>query len=158
MLFGLNDLQDNMHGALKFFLAHLNNLQDHQWDWKPSPSCRSIREILRHLCETYQDKAELEAELDLPVPEVCRVQALFEAAARQDYEALLQRYAAIPLHAEVSLPGGDWFLEREQVKAGTLLARRAWEECYHTGQVALLRLATDPEWDLEATVYGISTP
>jgi len=150
----LDDLVDNMHGALRFFLAHLNGLLPHQWDWTPSPVCRSIREILRHLSETYEDKTALEEELARDVPDVARVQALFEAAARRDYGRLRTRFAAMPLDAEIAVAGGDWFLGRERVRAGTLLARRAWEECYHTGQVAYIRLATDPEWDQPAAVYG----
>jgi len=154
MALELDDMVDTMHGALRFFLAHLNGLKDEQWDWKPGSACRSIREILRHLCETYPDKDELKAELGRPVPDINRVQALFEAAARQDYARLRARYADMPLDAEIDIPGGDWFLGRPRVKAGTLLARRAWEECYHTGQIVTIRLATDPGWNQEDAVYG----
>jgi len=151
--FDIDDLVDNMHGALRFFLAHLSGLRDDQWDWKAAPACHSIREILVHLCETYEDKAALEEALARPVPDVSQVQALFEAAAKRDYARLRQKYAATPLDAEIAVAGGDWFLGRASVKAGTLLARRAWEECYHTGQVVAIRQATDPEWD-PAAVYG----
>jgi hypothetical protein len=152
--FTLDDLVDNMHGALKFFLVHLNGLLASQWDWKPSPACRSIREMLFHLCETYEDKAALEKELAQPIPDVSRVQALFEAAAKQDYERLRVKYANTPIDHEFVITGGDFFLGRERVKVGTLLARRAWEECYHTGQIVYIRLASDPTWDQEAAVYG----
>ena len=155
MAFELDDLMDNMHGALRFFLAHLDGLRDDQWDWKAAPACRSIREILLHLCETYEDKAALEEALARPVPDVAQVQALFEAAAKRDYARLCRKYADTPLDAEVAVSGGDWFLGRASVKAGTLLARRAWEECYHTGQIVAIRLATDPDWDPSA-VYGLS--
>ena len=150
MVFELDDLVDNMHGALRFFLAHLHGLRDDQWDCKPGPACRSVREILVHLCETYEDKAALGEALAWPVPDVSQVQTLFEAAARQDYARLRQKYATTPLDAEIAVPGGDWFLGRASVKAGTLLARRAWEECYHTGQVVAIRQATDPDWDPSA--------
>ncbi len=154
MDFTLDDLVDNMHGALKFLLMHLNGLLAPQWDWKPSPACRSIREMLFHLCETYEDKDALEEELKQPVPDVSRVQALFEAAAKLDYERLRVKYADTPIDHEVVLAGSDFFLGRERVKMGTLLARRAWEECYHTGQIVSIRLASDPLWDQEAAVYG----
>jgi len=155
--FALDDLVDNMTGALRFLLAHLDGLKADQWDWKPAPACRSVRETLRHLCETYPDKAALEEALARPVPDVSEVQALFEAAALADYARLRARYADTPLGAPVAVPGGDWFLGRASVKAGTLLARRAWEECYHTGQVVCIRLATDPEWD-PAAVYAKAHP
>lgn len=155
MAFELDDLVDNMTGALRFFLAHLDGLKADQWDWKPAPACRSVREMLRHLCETYPDKAALEEALARPVPDVAEVQALFEAAALADYARLRARYADTPLNAEIAVPGGDWFLGRASVKAGTLLARRAWEECYHTGQVVFIRLATDPDWD-PAAVYALT--
>jgi hypothetical protein len=151
--FEIDDLVDNMHGALRFFLAHLHGLRDEQWDWKPAPACRSIREMLRHLCETYEDRAALEDALARPTPDVSQVQALFEAAAKRDYAHLRRKYADTPLDAEIAVPNGDWFLGRTSVKAGTLLARRAWEECYHTGQVVAIRQATDPDWDPSA-VYG----
>ncbi len=155
MAFEIDDLIDNMRGALRFFLCHLNGLPARQWDWKPSPACRSIREMLLHLSETYEDKAALEEELARPVPDVARVQALFEQAARKDYGRLRAKYADTPLDAEITVPGGDFFLGKGSVKAGTLLARRAWEECYHTGQVVYIRLATDPEWDQEKAAYGL---
>ena len=155
--FELDDLVDNMHGALRFFLAHLDGLRNDQWDWKPAPACRSIREMLGHLSETYEDKAALEKALARPVPDVPEVQRLFEAAARSDYARLRQRYADTPLDVEIAVAGGDWFLDRASVKAGTLLARRAWEECYHTGQVVFIRLATDPDWD-PAAVYASARP
>ncbi|MGI4787570.1 MAG: hypothetical protein ACRYFS_01825 [Janthinobacterium lividum] len=154
MAFTADDLVDNMQGALKFFLAHLNGLLPHQWDWKPSTKCRSIREIFLHLCETYEDKAGLEVELTEAVPDVTRVQALFEAAAKRDYEHLREKYGETPLETEISVPGGDFFLGRDRVKVGTLIGRRTWEECYHTGQIVYIRLATDPDWDQEAEVYG----
>ncbi len=150
MAFDIDDMIDNMHGALKFFLAHLTGLRDDQWDWKPAPACRSIREMLTHLCETYEDKAALEGALAQPHPDISQVQTLFEAAAKQDYTRLQARYAETPLDAEIAIAGGDWFLRRERVKAGTLLARRAWEECYHTGQVVYIRLATNPDWNPSA--------
>ena len=154
MTLELDDLVDNMHGALKFFLAHLNGLRDDQWDWKPVPACRSIREMLEHLCETYDDKTALEEALARPCPDVSQVQSLFEAAAKQDYARLRACYAQTPLDAEIAVAGGDWFLGRESVKAGTLLMRRAWEECYHTGQVVTIRLATDPDWN-PSSVYDV---
>ena len=148
---------DNMHGALRFFLAHLGGLKDHQWDWKLAPACRSIREMLGHLSETYEDKAALEKALARPVPDVSEVHRLFETAAKQDYARLRRKYADTALDAEIAVPGGDWFLDRASVKAGTLLARRAWEECCHTGQVVFIRLATDPDWD-PAAVYASARP
>ena len=154
MAFILDDLIDNMHGALQFFLAHLNGLLLHQWDWKPYPACRSIREMLLHLCETYADKAALDEELAKTVPDVERVQILFEAAAKLDYGRLRVKYADTAIDYEVAIPNGDFFLGTDRVKAGTLLARRAWEECYHTGQVVFIRLASDPTWDQAAAVYG----
>lgn len=46
-----------------------NSLLPYQWDWKAYPACRSIREILLHLCVTYEDKAALEAEVAQPSPD-----------------------------------------------------------------------------------------
>ena len=157
MAFELDDLVDDMHGALRFFLAHLDGLRDDQWDWKPAPACRSIRETLLHLSETYEDKAALEEALARPVPAVPEVQRLFEAAAKRDYARLRRKYADTPLDAEIAMAGGDWFLGRASVRAGTLLARRAWEECYHTGQVVFIRLATDPDWN-PASIYMVAGP
>ena len=152
--YSIIDLLDNMEGALRFFLTHLNGLRDYQWDWRPSLACRSIRDILLHLSETYEDKDALREELTRSVPDVGRVQALCEVGAKNDFEKLRAKYADTPLDFEVGVVGGDLFLGRSTVRVGTLLARRAWEECYHTGQVAYIRLATDPDWNLDQEVYG----
>ena len=109
----------------------------------------------QHLCETYEDKAALEEALARPVPNVSQVQALFETAAKARLRPAapkVRRHAA--RRRDRRSPAATGSSGRAQVKAGTLLARRAWEECYHTGQVVFIRLATDPAWNQEAAVYG----
>ena len=45
----LDMLIEGVRSSRKYFLNHINGLRDDQWDWKPYPECKSIRETLAHL-------------------------------------------------------------------------------------------------------------
>jgi uncharacterized damage-inducible protein DinB len=45
----LNSLIESIHASRKYFLNHIKGLRQDQWDWKPFPECKSIRETLAHL-------------------------------------------------------------------------------------------------------------
>lgn len=40
------------------FLKHVDGLQEDQWDWKPYPECKSVRETVAHLI--VDDRAALQ--------------------------------------------------------------------------------------------------
>lgn len=49
MAFTAAELIDGVRHSRRHFLKHLRGLRDDQWDWKPYPECKSIRETLAHL-------------------------------------------------------------------------------------------------------------
>lgn len=49
MAFTFEDLIDSLRASRSGFHKHLEGLRDDQWDWKPYPECKSIRETLIHL-------------------------------------------------------------------------------------------------------------
>jgi hypothetical protein len=53
----------------------------------------------------------------------------------------------MPLDAEVALWGTPQ-------KLGRAIAYLTAEDFYHAGQIAFIRMASDPEWDYYACVYG----
>lgn len=75
MAVGLDEILDNLYRSQRFFRAHLNGMREDQWDWKPYPACRSIREVLRHWADIFAgaDPA-LRAHLEEVAPNVASVQ------------------------------------------------------------------------------------
>jgi hypothetical protein len=140
----LDEILDNLYRSQRFFRAHLNGMREGQWDWKPYPACRSVREILLHWVEVFDDgAAALRAALEEERPDVARVQSLMREAGLRYGERFRARYADTPLDSR--LPNG--------VAVATMLASLAAEDNYHAGQVAFIRLATDPTWDWVEAVH-----
>jgi uncharacterized damage-inducible protein DinB len=139
----------------RHFLKHLRGLPDDQWDWKPYPECKSIRETLAHLVwidrvalVSLETGAEPDyAALEEPEHDRDRLRALLEASHERLCQYLTTRYAAAPLDTEVSLYG-------DRQPLGRALAYFPSEDYYHSGQVAFIRMATDPGWDYYASIYG----
>src|SRR5688572_9616985 len=59
MAITLDDLLNGVRRSRRHFFKHLNGLGDDQWDWKPYPECKSIRETLAHLL--VDDRAALQS-------------------------------------------------------------------------------------------------
>ena len=53
MAVGLDEILASFDHTQQFFRAHLNGIAEEQWDWKPFPACRSIREILWHWADLF---------------------------------------------------------------------------------------------------------
>lgn len=144
MAVGLDEILDNLYWSQKYFRAHLNGMQDHQWDWKPFPGCRSIREILVHWADVFSaGDTALHSALEPVVPNVVVVQKLMKEAGLRYGEGYRQRCADAPMDS--LWPNGT--------PVGSVLASLSGEDNYHAGQVAFIRLATDPEWDWVKAVH-----
>ena len=148
MAVGLDEVMDNFFRTQHFFRAHLNGMQAEQWDWKPFPACRSIREILLHWSEIFaaDDKA-LENSLKATVPDVASVQVLMKEAGLRFGAGFSAQYTDRSLDSRLS----------NGVAVGTALASLAGEDNYHAGQIAFIRLATEPEWDWVLAVHQTSS-
>ena len=153
----LNDLLDGLRGSRRHFLKHVEGLREEQWDWKPYPECKSIRETLMHL--RVDDRAALASIQSGKEPDY---EALSAEEAEQDAEKLLsalnesfetllteisQRYADAPLDAEICIFG-------DNKKLAVGVPYLSSEDFYHAGQVAFVRMASDPAWDYYTAIYS----
>ena len=144
MAIGLEEVMENLYRTQRFFRAHLNGMQPEQWDWKPFPACRSVREILLHWAEIFAaDDAALTAGLTAAFPNVASVQELMKEAGLRFGTGFSAQYAECGLDSR--LPNG--------VAVGTALASLAGEDNYHAGQIAFIRLATEPDWNWVQAVH-----
>ena len=62
-------------------------------------------------------------------------------------EQLTSRYADMPFDTEISTFGSPR-------KLGVAIPFFSSEDYYHTGQVAFIRMASDPTWNYYAAIYG----
>lgn len=147
MAIGTEEMFANLSHSQRFFRAHLNGIRQEQWDWKPSPACRSVREILLHWTEMAEmfgvGDGALQTSLKKATPDVSLVQALMKDAGLRFAAGFRAQYADSPMDS--LLPNGT--------AVGSMLAGLPAEDMYHAGQVAYIRLATDPAWDWVKAVH-----
>ncbi len=154
MPYTIADVVDGLRHSRAFFHKHLAGMTDEQWDFKPYAECKSVRETVAHLIS--DDRAALDSLKSGQEPDydACQVEEQDRekllAMVAESHEALLAHigtaFAEQDLGAETSLWGS-------QMKVGAL-GYISSEDYYHAGQVAYIRLATDPAWDYYAAVYG----
>jgi uncharacterized damage-inducible protein DinB len=155
MAFTAAELIDGIRHSRRHFLKHLRGLRDDQWDWKPYPECKSVRETLAHLVwvdRTALASLETGTEPDYPAFEeserdLDRLRAKLEESHERLCQFLTANYASAPLDAEVSL-----YADRQTL--GRALAYFPSEDYYHAGQVAFIRMATDPSWDYYGSMFS----
>jgi uncharacterized damage-inducible protein DinB len=155
MALTLDDLLDALRRSRAYFLKHVEGLKDEQWDFKPFPECKSVRETLQHLI--IDDRAAVDSIRTGEDPNYeegpysIKDLSQLKQTLTDSHEALLQelriRYANAPIDSEICVWGA-------QDKLGTGIAYFSSEDFYHAGQVAFLRMASDPEWDYYAAIYG----
>ncbi|HZO92040.1 MAG TPA: DinB family protein [Chthonomonadaceae bacterium] len=155
MAFTLDDVLNGVRASRQFFLKHLNGLREDQWDWRPGPECKTIRETLAHLIT--DDRAALQSlqtgeepdydALQESERDIARLRVLLEESFTALCAYIQGRYAGAPLDTEVCSYGG-------KQKLGRGVAYLSSEDFYHAGQVAMIRIATDPAWDYYASIYG----
>jgi len=159
MAYTLDDAIGGVRASREHFYKHIEGVKNDQWDWQPYPQCKSIRETLAHLVivdrgflYTLQTgKAPEEWDQLFPnwqpySPDQLRT-VLLESRANL-ITHLESAYADVPLDKEVSLYGVP-------LKLGQAICGISSEDYYHAGQVAYVRMASDPTWDYYATVYGM---
>ncbi len=161
MAFTFEDLLDSLRASRSNFHKHLNGLHDDQWDWKPYSECKSIRDTLIHLVvddrvavwafdateepdyEAFVTAATAEAGND-----IAHLKSMVDSSFTGLLAQLTSRYADKPLDTEVSTFGSPR-------KLGVAIPYFSSEDYYHTGQVAFMRMASDPTWNYYATIYGL---
>lgn len=162
MAFTLENILTQIQDSRGFFLRHLKGLAAEQWDWKPYAECKSMRETVFHVVgtddwtvaslaegaglETFFDSvAEAANRLKDKSPEEL-VAAVTESRERI-YAELRSRYAETSLDTPIRIWG-------EEQPAGSGIAHLSSEDYYHAGQIAFIRLATDPAWNYYREIYG----
>ena len=138
-----------------FFLKHLRGITSEQWNFKPFAECKSAFETLQHLI--IDDLAAIESlrtgvdpDYDAYEPVAESVDELL-ATLRTTHAQLLAEIEARFPDPEEGTPICIWG-DRRPFRSGV-----AWlssEDFYHAGQIAFIRIATDPEWNYYANVYG----
>lgn len=155
MAFDLNTLIQGARASRQYFLKHIGNVRDDQWDWKPYAECKSIRETLAHLVS--DDRAFIEIldkgdvkdydALAVEARDVNKLLALLDESNAELCAFLLGKFSDTPLDTEVQFFTG-------KMPLGNAIAGISSEDYYHAGQVAFIRIATDPSWDYYAEIYG----
>ena len=155
MPFDISNLIVGIRQSRVFFLNHLKGVRDDQWDWKPYPECKSIRETLAHMVnddhafvailrdgkiEDYE--AFNEQERDIP-----RLMEMLRRSHEELCAFIKERFADTPLDTEVGYFTG-------KTKLGLAITGVSSEDYYHSGQVAFIRMSTDPEWDYYRSIYS----
>lgn len=155
MALTLEDMLDGLRNSRRHFLKHLDGLTEEQWDWQPYPECKTIRVTLAHLIQ--DDRAALEALQKNGHPDyeasavterdLTRLRTMLDELHQALLTYLETHYAEGPLDTIVHAYG--WLM-----KLGRAIGFLSSEDYYHAGQVAYIRLATDPTWDYYTVMYG----
>jgi uncharacterized damage-inducible protein DinB len=154
MAYTVSDALEGVRQSREFFLKHLKDLRPEQWDWKPYPECKSVRETLAHLI--VDDRTALESLESQGEPNYrdydgdTSDEALLAALAKSHSDLLSfveSRWKDAPLDTGIKLWGWPMAL-------GAAIAYLSAEDHYHAGQVAFIRMASDPSWDYYAAIYG----
>jgi uncharacterized damage-inducible protein DinB len=155
MPFTLEDIISEIETSHESFYKHLKDIGDEQWTWKPYPECKSITETISHLIiNNYAAISSLKTgkepdyeSFKIDETDPVKLIELQKKLSKELIEFLESAYAHTPLDAEVRLWGSP-------VKLGALAVRLSSEYHYHAGQVAFIRMATNPEWNYYGEIYG----
>ena len=155
MAFGIDSLVEGIRESRQYFLKHIESLREDQWDWKPYPQCKSIRETLAHLVS--DDRAFIAilrdgevtdyGAFEEPETDVPKLLALLNQSNDDLCAFIKDQFTDIPLDTEINFFFG-------KTKLGLAIAGISSEDYYHAGQVAFIRMATDPEWDYYGSIYA----
>ena len=156
----LEELITGIQNSRKHFLKHVAGMTAEQWDWKPYADCMSARETIAHLMG--DDIAAKQSLLDNAEPNYEAALASASSIAATDSTELLAQLASThaelceaitatcankPLDSTISVWG-------TQMKIAQGIPHFSSEDYYHSGQVAFMRMATDPAWNYYAAIYG----
>ena len=149
------DFIDGLRASRRHLLKHLHGLTPEQAQWKPYPECKCIAETLAHL--VVDDKAALESFQTLAEPAYDQIQAPegtydeLRAALDQSHHELTSWLEAHLGDAPLDHPSSGF---GHPLPACRAIAHISSEDYYHAGQVAFVRMATDPAWEYYGEIYG----
>lgn len=151
----LHSLIESIQASRKYLLNHIKGLRQDQWDWKPYPECKSIAETLAHLIADDRAAIHILETGQFPdfssilehTPDPIKLQTLLTQSHENLVAFLLNKFSDTSLDTPVNYFEGVISLSQAILGISS-------EDYYHAGQVAFIRLATDPEWDYYQQVYG----
>ncbi len=151
----LDTLIQGIRESRQYFLKHIQGVRDDQWDWKPYPQCKSVRETVAHLISDDRafieilDKGKIEdyGSLDEQERDLAKLLDMLAKSHESLCAFIRHKFAGTPLDTPVNFFTGETPL-------GHAIAGISSEDYYHAGQVAFIRMATDPTWDYYAHIYG----
>lgn len=161
MAYIIDDVLAGVRHSRAFFLRHLDGLTPEQWTWKPYSENKSVRETIAHMLANDRLARQNVEGQGTPADYIGFLAAVAEEVAGNTDEELrarlcrehdefltflAERFAGAGLDAEVDVWGG-------QGKLAERFGHLSSEDYYHAGQVAFIRLATDPGWEYYAHVY-----
>ncbi|MCX7799128.1 MAG: DinB family protein [Fimbriimonadales bacterium] len=141
--------------AREHFLRHLRGITEEQTEHKPCRDCKSIRETVAHLVVV--DVAAAESLRKGQAPDFGRLEAptgSLDELLRRLMESHASVLAAMAEALKKSGSHGDVCAFGEWCHPCEATSLLASEDYYHAGQVAAIRMATDPGWDYYRSVYG----
>lgn len=157
MAFGIVDLVQGIIASRAYFLKHVRGMTDEQWIWKPYPECKSGREILQHLI--IDDMAALDSlktgahpdyeSFAVSETDIGRLLTILEKTHKELVDTLRDLGEGKSLEDDICIWG-------DHVKLGRGVPHLSSEDYYHAGQIAYIRMATDPNWDYYTDIYGTS--
>jgi uncharacterized damage-inducible protein DinB len=146
---------DGLRGSRAHFLKHLSGLTPEQWVWKPYAECKNIVETVQHLI--IDDSAALDAirtgkEIDYDSYKVTETNPdKLLVLLKESSDALIGFVQETYTDADIDKSVSGW---GHMMPLPAALALFSSEDYYHSGQVAYIRMATDPTWNYYAVVYA----
>lgn len=155
MSYILEDMLSGLIASRQMFFKHLEGLREDQWDWKPYAECFSIRQTLRHLI--LDDRAAVNSLETGKEPDyealraydhdIAVLRVLLDESHQNLLSCLRRHYTDAPHDTEICV-WGSWY------KLPSGIAYFSSEDFYHMGQVAFIRMASDPTWDYYGAIYN----
>ncbi|CAN5594659.1 hypothetical protein BH11ARM2_BH11ARM2_04970 [soil metagenome] len=135
----------------EFFFKHVDRFGDDSWDVRIAPGTMTARETLRHLLvddraalKSLQTNADPNYEaLGIDETDPTKLKALLFASHAELLQALAERQDEVSINV--------WGTNKPLVEGLTWYAS---EDFYHAGQLAMILLAINPEWQYYPDIYG----
>jgi len=157
----IEDILGDVRSSHESLFKHLRGVNDEQVSWKPYPESKSIHETLAHLIAVEWSAQAMLNSGDFPDYESDQKEAakLADGKPVADLVSILKeeqnktlsvvetKFKDKPLDEEINFWGYP-------TKLGVAIARLGSEDTYHSGQIAYIRLATDPGWDYYKEIYS----
>ncbi len=159
MSYGSAELISGVKEARRNLLKHLDGITPEQYAWKPYPQCKSISETLDHLI--WSDLAIVQVASTGKAPDYTTTPMAPPTKSYPELKSEMTRsHAALIDYLTRIYSGGPGDAPIKFYDHATTLGHAVglilFQEGYHTGQIAFIRMAQDPSWDYYEAIYDHS--